>query len=52
VLDRRLEYGPARSAELAALIARVARRDLSPRRAVNALSAALGSPAGGGTISD
>jgi LAO/AO transport system kinase len=52
VLDRRLEYGPARSPELAALIARVARRDLSPRRAVKALSAALESPAGGGTIGD
>ena len=52
VLDRRLESGPARSPELAALIARVARRELSPRRAVNALAAALGSPASGGTIGD
>jgi LAO/AO transport system kinase len=52
VLDRRLESGPGRSPELAALIARVARRDLSPRRAVNALSAALELPASGGAIGD
>jgi len=50
VLDRRLESGPGRSPELAALIARVARRDLSPRNAVNALIVALDSPATGGPI--
>jgi LAO/AO transport system kinase len=51
-LDRRLESGPARSRELADLIARVARRDLSPRSAVDALAAALDSPAGGRPICD
>jgi len=52
VLDRRLESGTGRSPELAALIERVARRDLSPRRAVNALALALDAPAIGGTIGD
>jgi LAO/AO transport system kinase len=52
VLDRRLESGAGRSPELAALIARVARRELSPRRAVNALALALGRPASGRTIGD
>jgi LAO/AO transport system kinase len=51
-LDRRLEAGAGRSAELAALIARVARRDLSPRQAVNALALALDSPASGRPIGD
>ena len=51
-LDRRLESGPGRSPELAALIDRVARRDLSPRQAVNALAAALDSPASGRAIGD
>jgi LAO/AO transport system kinase len=51
-LDRRLEAGAGRSAELAALIARVARRDLSPRQAVNALVLALDSPASGRPIGD
>jgi LAO/AO transport system kinase len=51
-LDRRLEAGPGRSRELAALIARVARRDLSPRHAVNALTVALDSPASGRPIGD
>jgi LAO/AO transport system kinase len=46
-LDRRLESGTARSAELAGLIARVARRELSPRRAVNALTGALDPSASG-----
>jgi LAO/AO transport system kinase len=46
VLDRRLESGTAHSPELAALITRVARRDLSPRRAVDALIGALDSPSG------
>jgi LAO/AO transport system kinase len=45
VLDHRLESGTGRSPEVAALIARVARRDLSPRRAVNTLAHALDSPA-------
>ena len=52
VLDRRLESGPGRSPELTALIARVARRDLSPRRAVDALVVALDSPASGGPVGD
>jgi hypothetical protein len=52
VLDRRLESGTGRSPELAALIERVARRDLSPRRAVNALALALDAPAIGGTVGD
>jgi LAO/AO transport system kinase len=51
-LDRRLEAGPGRSPELAALITRVARRELSPRRAVTALAVALDSPASGRPISD
>ena len=51
-LDRRLGSETARSAELAALIARVARRDLSPRRAVDALTGALDSSARGGPIGD
>jgi LAO/AO transport system kinase len=51
-LDRRLESGSGRSPELAALIDRVARRDLSPRQAVNALAAALDSPASGRAIGD
>jgi LAO/AO transport system kinase len=51
-LDRRLAAGPGRSPELAALIARVARRELSPRHAVTALAVALDSPAGGGSIGD
>jgi LAO/AO transport system kinase len=51
-LDRRLEAGPARSPELADLIGRVARRDLSPRHAVNALVVALDSPASGRSIGD
>jgi LAO/AO transport system kinase len=51
-LDRRLEAGPGRSPELAALITRVARRDLSPRLAVNALAMALDLPASGRPISD
>jgi LAO/AO transport system kinase len=51
-LDRRLESGPGRSPELAALIDRVARRDMSPRQAVNALAAALDSPASGRAIGD
>jgi LAO/AO transport system kinase len=51
-LDRRLEARPGRSPELAALIARVARRDLSPRRAVNALAIALDSPSSGCPIGD
>jgi LAO/AO transport system kinase len=51
-LDRRLEAGPGRSPELAALITRVARRDLSPRLAVNALAVALDSPASGRPIGD
>lgn len=49
-LDRRLESGPGRSPELAALIARVAHRELSPRHAVDALAAALTSPASRGSI--
>jgi LAO/AO transport system kinase len=52
VLDRRLEYGPGQSPQLAALVARVARRDLSPRRAVDTLVVALDSPASGSTIRD
>jgi LAO/AO transport system kinase len=51
-LDRRLEAGPGRSRELAALIARVACRELSPRHAVNALAFALDSPASGGAVGD
>jgi LAO/AO transport system kinase len=51
-LDRRLEAGPGRSRELAALIARVARRDLSPRQAVNALAVALDPPDSGRPIRD
>jgi LAO/AO transport system kinase len=51
-LDRRLESGSGRSPELAALIDRVARRDLCPRQAVNALAAALDSPASGRAIGD
>jgi LAO/AO transport system kinase len=51
-LDRRLEAGPVRSPELADLIGRVARRDLSPRLAVNALIVALDSPASGRSIGD
>ncbi len=51
-LDRRLEAGPGRSRELAHLIDRVARRDLSPRHAVNALAFALDSPASGRPIGD
>jgi LAO/AO transport system kinase len=52
VLDRRLQAGPGRSPELAALITRVARRDLSPRKAVTELIVALDSPASRGTIGD
>jgi len=52
VLDRRLESGPGRSPELAALIARVARRDLSPRQVVEKLTVALDASATGGTIGD
>jgi LAO/AO transport system kinase len=51
-LDRSLEAGLGRSPELAALITRVARRDLSPRLAVNALAVALDSPASGRPIGD
>jgi LAO/AO transport system kinase len=51
-LGRRLEAGPGRSPELASLITRVARRELSPRRAVTALPFALDSPASGRPISD
>jgi LAO/AO transport system kinase len=51
-LDRRLEAGPGRSPELASLVARVARRDLSPRHAVHALVVALASPASGRPIGD
>jgi hypothetical protein len=51
-LDRRPEAGPGRSPELAALITRVARRDLSPRLAVNALAMALDLPASGRPIGD
>jgi LAO/AO transport system kinase len=51
-LGRRLEAGPGRSPELATLITRVARRELSPRRAVTALAFALDSPASGRPISD
>jgi LAO/AO transport system kinase len=51
-LDRRLESGAGRSPELAALIARVARRDLSPRRAVNVLTGALDPSTSGGPIGD
>lgn len=51
-LGRRLEAGPGRSPELASLITRVARRELSPRRAVTALAFALDSPASGRPISD
>jgi LAO/AO transport system kinase len=51
-LDRRLESGPGRSPELVALIARVARRELSPRQAVDALAAALDSPPSSGSIGD
>ena len=50
-LDRRLESGPVRSPELAALIA-ASRAYLSPWRAVNALTVALDSPASGGSIGD
>lgn len=51
-LDRRLEAGPGRSRELADLIARVARRELSPRQAVNALTVALDSSASRRPIGD
>jgi hypothetical protein len=51
-LDRRLTAGPDRSRELAALIARVAQRDLCPRHAVNALAGALDSPSSGRPIGD
>jgi LAO/AO transport system kinase len=51
-LDRRLEVGPGQSPELAALIAQVATRELSPRHAVDALAAALDSPARRGSIGD
>jgi LAO/AO transport system kinase len=51
-LNRRLEASAGRSPELAALIARVARRDLSARQAVNSLAAALDSPGGGRPIGD
>jgi LAO/AO transport system kinase len=51
-LDRRLAAGPGRSPELASLVARVARRDLSPRHAVHALVVALDSPASGRPIGD
>jgi LAO/AO transport system kinase len=51
-LDRRLEAGPGRSPELMELIARVARRDLSPRHAVDALAAALDASARGSSIGD
>jgi LAO/AO transport system kinase len=51
-LDRRLESGPGRSPELMALIGRVARRDLSPRRAVEALAVALDPPGRGNSIGD
>ena len=51
-LDHRLEVGPGQSPELAALIARVARRDLSPRHAVRILAMALDSPARRGSIGD
>ena len=49
-LDRRLAAGPGRSPQLAALVARVARRDLSPRQAVTVLAAALDPPPNGGSI--
>ena len=45
-LDRRLEAGPGQSPELAGLIARVARRELSPGRAVETLAATLGPSVG------
>ena len=51
-LNRRLEAGPGRSPELASLVSRVARRDLSPRHAVNALAVALESAGSGRSISD
>jgi LAO/AO transport system kinase len=51
-LDRRLEVGPGRSPELAVLIARVARRELSPRHAVSALALALDSPGRAGSVGD
>ncbi len=43
-LDRHLEIGPGRSPELAGLITRVARRELSPRHAVERLTTMLSSP--------
>jgi LAO/AO transport system kinase len=51
-LDRRLEIGPGRSPELAALIARVTRRELSPRHAVRTLALALESPGRSGSVGD
>jgi LAO/AO transport system kinase len=42
-LDRRLESGSSRLPELASLISRVAGRELSPREAVETLTAMLGS---------
>jgi LAO/AO transport system kinase len=45
VLDRRLAVGPTQSPELASLVARVARREMSPRHAVTVLATALDSPA-------
>jgi LAO/AO transport system kinase len=51
-LDRRLEAGPGQSIQLANLVARVARRDLSPRHAVHVLAATLDPPPNGGSIGD
>jgi LAO/AO transport system kinase len=51
-LDRRLEAGPGRSPQLSALVARVARRDLSPRHAVSILASALDPPSNGRSIGD
>ena len=52
VLDRRLEAGSGQSPALASLVARVARRDLSPRHAVNALAVTLDPPPSGRAIGD
>jgi LAO/AO transport system kinase len=51
-LDNRLAAGPGRSPQLSALVARVARRDLSPRHAVCILASALDPPPHGGSIGD
>jgi LAO/AO transport system kinase len=40
-LDRRLDAGRARSPQLSEVIARVARRDMSPRQAIDTLSAGI-----------